>query len=893
MDTKLKKSKFNPFIKLTAIILTLVFAFLTGVNCLDFIRESIFYASENGDYTTTISFANNIYSTLLEIQNIKYITNVYEDISGNYEDFKKTDTAKEIIKNYEKKEKRALKLFNTIQDLKKLKPYEETTQEQISGRLPHWYADVSEFENVYYYDENFNFHISEYELQNYLNEYYPDGEYHLIKYYGNSDYDEDFCGVNSSGEIIEATSVKAEFQASIPGDKELFTLKENYSTYEEWNEKYQQLRAAIFTIVNDATSEETIKNELESRCNNELDSTYSDHQYLKKRIDKFVNIGFLLKDNSTGKTVSNIPSNKQDAFIKNLKSDSLFYINFDGKKLNSPSTHIYDGTTLLKLVTEVFPNNEFNTIESVHLKSYFDGYTLYLKLNKNVQQGDEYYSSVTTFNEVNKNGSTASTLGFTALFAILSVASLVAACIMSGWREDGTIKLASTDKIPFILYLAATLALLFLSGAGVVISVLCDISPYDYGPDYLVSLIFTSNSIKAFTGIFFTLFSLFLTSFILYIVRNSKAGTVRNRFAIGFITYKIKKAIRRLEDLPVTAKQIRKRTYIIVSGFVIINLICLLLLVAEIFIIAIPLLIIFNALSLVYAILYLSDVLRLASIAEQIKNNTFETVIKPENFIKPLRKFAIDLSDCRDSIETAVNNAIKGEHLKTELITNVSHDLKTPLTSIINYVSLLKMVDIESEDAKGYIDILDSKSKKLKRLIEDLTEASKATSGNIKMLCETVALNELALQAVGENSDVLENVGLDIVLTEKDSDIYILADSQHTFRIIDNLFSNAKKYSLQGTRVYVDIYKEGSYGVFSIKNISRDKLNINPDELTERFVRGDNSRTTDGSGLGLSIARSFTELQNGVFEIKIDGDMFKAIVKLPLTTPPRATENQE
>ena len=237
---------------------------------------------------------------------------------------------------------------------------------------------------------------------------------------------------------------------------------------------------------------------------------------------------------------------------------------------------------------------------------------------------------------------------------------------------------------------------------------------------------------------------------------------------------------------------------------------------------------------------------------------------------------------CREGIENAVNEAVKGEHLKTELITNVSHDLKTPLTSIINYVSLLKMSNIQGDDERKYIDILDEKSKKLKRLIEDLTEASKANSGNIKMNIAQVNLNELALQAVGENSDVLENAGLDIVLTERDKEIIVAADSQHTFRIIDNLFSNARKYSLTGTRVYVDVYKENNRGVFVMKNISSEKLNIDPEELTERFVRGDNSRTTDGSGLGLSIARSFAELQNGEFSIEIDGDMFKAVVKLPL-----------
>ena len=283
-----------------------------------------------------------------------------------------------------------------------------------------------------------------------------------------------------------------------------------------------------------------------------------------------------------------------------------------------------------------------------------------------------------------------------------------------------------------------------------------------------------------------------------------------------------------------------------------------------------------------YALMYASNVITLSEAAKKLKNGDLDININPEKFVPQLRQFASDLIESKIAIEKAVEDAVKGERLKTELITNVSHDLKTPLTSIINYVSLLKMCEIENPDAKGYIDILDEKSNKLKRLIEDLVEASKATSGNIKMTFSTVKLNEMALQMVGENSDVLESAGLESILTQKDEDIFVNADSQHTYRIFENLFSNVKKYSQSGTRVYIDIYKENGYGVFSVKNVSRERLNISPDELTERFVRGDNSRTTSGSGLGLSIAKDFTELQNGIFEIVIDGDMFKVNVKLPL-----------
>lgn len=888
MDTKLKKSKYNPFIKFTAILLTVLFAFLTGINALNALRKGIYYANNNNEYSSTLAFSEAIKSALYDIYDIKHATAYTLDSVNSYSEFLETDTAKDIQKSYKEKEEQALKLYNTIQKLKSLKPYEETTEDYISGRVKYWYNDSSEFDVCYYYDEMFDYYVSDYFLEEYLNEFYPDDEYLLQRYYADSEYDYDYAGTNSVDTndygSPDTTAVVTNYVTSVPADEELFSLKENYTTLEEWNEKYQQLRTALFMIVDVAKSEDGIKEELNNKCENKLSSTYWDYEETQSTLNEFVNIDFILTENKTGNTISSIAAKDREEFIKNLKNDSLFYIAFDGSVLKSPASKSCEATNFLKIAKElVFTNSD---IDEFQIKNLFDGYTLYLKLNKDVVQGDIFYNSVNTFNELNDTEEASSALGLAVFFAILSVAALVGICVMSGKRADGSIKLAPTDKIPFVLHLIATLALLFLCGAAVAGLVISDVTPDTFGNSRLFLWLTTNRVIRNLTGLAFTLFSLFLTSFILYIARNKKAGTLGNRFIIGFIISKIKKSLKRLGDYPQTVKNIRKRTFIILAGYVIINLIILIFLIAGFKIIAIPALIVFNALALVYVVLYLSDVLRLAGIAEQIKEGTFDTVINASTFIKPLRKFALDLSVCQSSIKTAVDNAIKGEQMKTELITNVSHDLKTPLTSIINYVSLLKMCEIESEDARGYIDILDNKSKKLKRLIEDLTEASKATSGNIKMNLETVALNEMALQAVGENSDTLENAGLDLILTEKDTDIFVKADSQHTFRVIDNLFSNAKKYSLAGTRVYVDVYKENAYGVFSIKNISREKLNINPNELTERFVRGDNSRSTDGSGLGLSIARSFTELQGGSFEVTIDGDMFKAAVKLPLTENP-------
>ncbi len=256
--------------------------------------------------------------------------------------------------------------------------------------------------------------------------------------------------------------------------------------------------------------------------------------------------------------------------------------------------------------------------------------------------------------------------------------------------------------------------------------------------------------------------------------------------------------------------------------------------------------------------------------------------LKTEKMPRLLRKFGEDVVGMQDGMRTAVDEAIKGEHMKTELITNVSHDLKTPLTAIVNYVDLLKKCEISDATAQEYIGVLEEKSERLKHLIEDLVEASKATTGNIKLNFIKVNLYELAMQAVGENEDALEAAGLDIRLNTPGQEPILYADSQKTWRIIDNLISNVKKYALAGTRVYIEVGEDNGYGVFSIKNVSRDPLDVPVEQLTQRFVRGDASRSTEGSGLGLSIAQGLCELQGGALVISMDGDLFKVTVRIPL-----------
>ncbi len=244
-----------------------------------------------------------------------------------------------------------------------------------------------------------------------------------------------------------------------------------------------------------------------------------------------------------------------------------------------------------------------------------------------------------------------------------------------------------------------------------------------------------------------------------------------------------------------------------------------------------------------------------------------------------------------DSIRAAVETSTKDEKLKADLITNVSHDIKTPLTSIINYVDLLKREHVETEPIKGYIEVLDAKSQRLKQLTDDLVEASKISSGNITLILERINLTELLKQATGEFEEKFSQKGLKMVSGYEKTPVCIIADSRRIWRVMENLLNNVYKYAMEGTRVYLDMGITGNNVKVSIKNISAQPLNIEADELTERFIRGDVSRSTEGSGLGLSIAKSLTIVQNGKFNIYLDGDLFKVTLSFPIAAEKEVTED--
>lgn len=247
----------------------------------------------------------------------------------------------------------------------------------------------------------------------------------------------------------------------------------------------------------------------------------------------------------------------------------------------------------------------------------------------------------------------------------------------------------------------------------------------------------------------------------------------------------------------------------------------------------------------------------------------------------PFKKHAEHLNSINDAVNSAVAERMKSESLKTELITNVSHDLKTPLTSIVNYIDLLKKTDVKDQKALEYIEVIDRQSQRLKKLTIDIVEASKAATGNIEVNYENTALNVILLQTNGEYIERLQEKSLTLIQDIPQESIVVSTDGRLLWRVIDNLMNNICKYSMPGTRVYLSLWQHGERAFISFRNISKTKLNINPDALTERFVRGDTSRNTEGSGLGLSIANSLTEIMGGKLSIIIDGDLFKVTLSFP------------
>ena len=346
------------------------------------------------------------------------------------------------------------------------------------------------------------------------------------------------------------------------------------------------------------------------------------------------------------------------------------------------------------------------------------------------------------------------------------------------------------------------------------------------------------------------------------------------------LTYWLGKGIRKL-----FAK--RNITVRVIVMFAVHMIVCFILAVGSFYyqnILAFLLLLLFSAAECYMLLRKSVEQYQIQQGVEKIKKGDLSEKIDIEELHGEEKKLAEEINNIGEGLLHAVDDNTKNERMKADLITNVSHDIKTPLTSIINYVNLIKMEKIDNERVQGYIRILDEKSQRLKQLTEDLVEASKISSGNVKLDIQIIDLVELVCQTSGEFNEKFEQKELTIVTKMPTTSVLIQADGRQLYRVIENLYNNVAKYALEKTRVYVDIVYENMNVVFSIKNVSERSLareNSNAGDLTERFIRGDSSRTTEGSGLGLSIAKNLTILMGGKFDIRVDGDLFKATITFP------------
>lgn len=445
---------------------------------------------------------------------------------------------------------------------------------------------------------------------------------------------------------------------------------------------------------------------------------------------------------------------------------------------------------------------------------------------------------------------------------ILFIMTFCFLCASAGRRKDGSLQLNRFDKIPFDIVILINFILTFI---------LFDITETNHGYAYYVLLAVSA------VILYFSYFSAFLSM----VTRIKKKTIIKNNviyIVLAFIYKRIKKLFSFLwyiiKNLTIVKKTVLGLAAVVAAvflagimgmGFYSSGLFAFLLLIII-------------ALMMIFAV-YISICLQKIKMGgELMSQGNFENKIDSEKMLPDFVEFCGYLNNINSTVQNAVDEKTRSERLKTELITNVSHDIKTPLTSIINYVDLIKKENVENEKVTEYISVLDRQSARLKKLIEDLVEASKASTGNLSVELTKCEPAVLLTQTLGEFDEKLKNAGLTPVLTCPENPLYIMADGRHLWRVFENLTANICKYSLSGTRVYLEIYENRGSVCVTFKNISKNELNISGEELTERFVRGDSSRNTEGSGLGLSIAKNLTELQGGKLNIDIDGDLFKATV---------------
>ncbi len=501
---------------------------------------------------------------------------------------------------------------------------------------------------------------------------------------------------------------------------------------------------------------------------------------------------------------------------------------------------------------------------------YDETYTLSAYVKKSITADDNYRTTYEIFNLLFSMRYISITAA--ALSALVALLLFIFLLCMAGHRkgEEGIV-LSAQDKIPLDLYIAGIITVLLL---------LVNISISFFGMSYIVEVVYVMVCTIAVETL-----ALALSMTLAARLKAGKWWENTVIYRLFHLYYKFSRYINKLicdviANLPLLWKTVSIFTaYLFVNGFLVILLFST---HGEFFIFLLGLL--FNMAALLGLCFVSLKMHKLKCGGKKIADGDYNSKIDTKYMFWDLKTHAESLNNIGRGMSKAVEERLKSERLKTELITNVSHDIKTPLTSIVNYVDLLKKENIENESAIEYIAVLDRQSARLKKLIEDLMEASKASTGNLTVNTARTDIVELLNQSVGEYIERFAASSLETIIRTPQKEVAILADGRLLWRVFDNLLNNICKYSQANTRVYLDIDIISSKVMITFKNISSYSLNITTDELLERFVRGDSSRATEGSGLGLSIAKSLTELQKGNFDLSVDGDLFKVVINFDSIT---------
>lgn len=595
-----------------------------------------------------------------------------------------------------------------------------------------------------------------------------------------------------------------------------------------------------------------------------------EQQDMRQNLQELQCLQFYAKDNITGQVVSQLAEGQTPAMLK----DAPVYYSKTKAGENLRGTDYGAGNARSDAAQYLMDGNM----------------SIYVGIDPTVAGGNDMLPDFVELNALCTRMQNMNTVAMTVAavcLAVLALAFLVLACLGCG-RRAGTdgVRLLWMDYIPLELHTAIIAAA--IAGLGVVLfgNLFNDLSNY-YG--YQLSTLYYGGLFLAACGALGAVAWGLYAELTLSFVRLCKSkkhlykGTLLYYICLGIwrLLCKLHRFNRRvIRGLAYTPRHFKRNMVFCAVGYLLINIVLAVLFGAylEYAPISVPCalaFLAFNGFCVGYALRFLFQLDRVIEAAAN------RTDVEAAHLHPALAAMAGSLRYTNQELHNAVDQAVRDERLKTELITNVSHDLKTPITSIITYTDLLSKCPQTDEKAKEYMAVLTEKSTKLARLVEDLIEASKLSSGNITLHPMVLDLGELTAQAIGEYQKEFEENRLQLVLDPDLPRVQAFADGSKTYRVLENLLQNAKKYSAADSRVYVRVYKQGDFGVFEIKNISAQPLNISPQELTQRFVRGDASRTKEGNGLGLSIAQELCSAQQGKLELLIDGDLFKARVYLP------------